>query len=59
MTDEVLLNRLEWRLFETMFEGCLLDDRLGRNHYDVGAWVVRMRADELSRLIDMARKGQA
>jgi hypothetical protein len=59
MTDEELLDRLEWRLFDTMFEGCLLDNHLGRNHYDVGAWGVRMRADELSRLIDLARKGQA
>lgn len=58
MTDEELLRRLEHRLFDTMLEGCLIDDHLGRNHYDVGAWVVRMRVDELSRLIDMARKGQ-
>jgi hypothetical protein len=59
MTDKELLDRLEHRLFDEMFEGCLLDDHLGRNHYDVGAWGVRMRADELSRLIDMARKRQA
>ena len=59
MTDDELLNQLEHRLFDTMFEGCLMDDHLGRNRYDVCAWGVRMRADELSRLIDMARKGQA
>ena len=59
MTDEQLLTRLEQRLFQTMFEGCWTDDELGREHHDTGSWIVRMRADELSRLIDMARKGQS
>ena len=55
MTDEELLEKFETMVLYTMLEGCLMDDHLGRSKYDVGSWVVRLRADQLSRLIDMAR----
>jgi hypothetical protein len=56
MSDDELLDRLEHRLFDTMFEGCLMDNHLGRTAHYPGEWSVSMRADQLSRLIDMARR---
>jgi hypothetical protein len=57
MTDEELLEKFEAMVLYTMLEGCLIDDHLGRSKYEVGAWSVSLRADQLSRLIDMAKAG--
>ena len=58
MTDEELLAMAEARVIFSMLEGCMMDDHLGRKVYAPGSWVVTLRADQMSRLIDMAR-GQA
>ena len=55
MTDEELLEKIEARVLYAMLDGCSIDDHLGRSKYDVGSWSVSLRADQLSRLIDMAR----
>jgi hypothetical protein len=55
MTDEELLAAVEARVLLAMLEGCMLYDHLGRKVYDPGSWVATLRADHLSRLIDMAR----
>jgi hypothetical protein len=54
MTDEELLAMAEARVIFSMLEGCMMDDHLGRKVYDPGSWVVTLRADHLSRLIDLA-----
>jgi hypothetical protein len=55
MTDEELLAMAEARVIFAMLEGCMLYDHLGRKVYAPGSWVVTLRADQVSRLIDMAR----
>jgi hypothetical protein len=55
MTDEELLAMAEARVIFSMLERCMLDDHLGRKVYDPGSWVVTLMADQVSRLIDMAR----
>ena len=55
MTDEELLAMVEARVLFAMLEGCMMDDHLGRKVFDPGPWVVTLRADQISRLIDMAR----
>jgi hypothetical protein len=55
MTDEELLAMAEARVIFSMLEGCMMDDHLGRKVYAPGSWVVTLRADQVSRLIDMAR----
>jgi hypothetical protein len=57
MTDEEFLFFLERKVFLKMLDGCLIDDHLGNKKYDVGSWSVSLRADQLSRLIDMAKAG--
>jgi hypothetical protein len=57
MTDEELLRTLESRVFYTMFNGCFIETHLGNPKHDTGSWAVTLRADELSRLIDMAKEG--
>jgi hypothetical protein len=62
MTDEELLAAVEARVLFAMLEGCMMYDYLGRKVYNPGSWVATLRADHLSRLIDMARsleKGQS
>jgi hypothetical protein len=55
MTDEELLAMAEARVIFAMIEGCMMDDHLGRKVFDPGPWSVTLRADQVSRLIDMAR----
>jgi hypothetical protein len=55
MTDEELLAMAEARVIFAMLEGCMMDDHLGRKVFDPGPWTVTLRADQISRLIDMAR----
>jgi hypothetical protein len=58
MTDKELLDNLDARVMYTMLSGCEMDSHLGRKTYDPGSWAVSLRADELCRLLDLA-KGQA
>jgi hypothetical protein len=55
MTDEELLDAIEAKVLLAMLQGCEMDDHLGRKVFDPGSWVVTLRADQMSRLIDMAR----
>jgi hypothetical protein len=55
MTDKEFLEWLEAKALYAMFSGCFVSDHLGEKKYDVGCWSVGLRADELSRLVDMAR----
>lgn len=55
MTDKELLEYVEAKVIEAMLNGCELMDHLGEKHDDIGAWSVSLRADTVSRLIDMAR----
>ena len=56
MTDEELLEKMEARVWYAMLDGCWIYDHLGDMQCDVGSWSVSLRADQLSRLIDMARE---
>jgi hypothetical protein len=55
MDDEELLDAIEAKTLLAMLQGCDMDDYLGRKVFDPGPWVVTLRADQMSRLIDMAR----
>ena len=55
MTDEELIEYAETKVHAEMLRGCEIDDYLGRKSYDTGSWTVTLRADLMSRLIDMAR----
>jgi hypothetical protein len=55
MTDEEFLEAMELKAMQAMFSGCLTLDHLGYKKYDTGCWSVGLRADQLSRLIDLAR----
>ena len=53
---EELLEKMEARVWYAMLDGCWIYDHLGDMQCDVGSWSVSLRADQLSRLIDMARE---
>ena len=55
MNDEEFLEAMEAKAIWAMLSGCFTQDHLGEKKYDVGCWSVGLRADELSRLIDLAR----
>ena len=55
MNDEELLEKIEAQVLYAMLDGCLMDDHLKHEEYNVGSWAVGLRADQLSRLIDIAR----
>lgn len=57
MNDQELLEYVETKVIEKMLDGCEIDDHLGNRGYDIGSWSVSLRADTVSRLIDMAKKG--
>jgi hypothetical protein len=59
MTDEEFLDAIEAKVLFVMLQGCAMDDYLGRNVFDPAPWVVTLRADQMSRLIDMARSNRA
>jgi hypothetical protein len=59
MTDEEFLDAIEARVLFAMLQGCAMDDHLGRKVFDPAPWVVTLRADQMSRLIDMARSKSA
>ena len=56
MTDEELLDAIEAKTLFAMLQGCAMDDHLGRKVFDPGPWVVTLRADHMSRLIDLERR---
>jgi hypothetical protein len=56
MNDEELLAAVEAKVIFAMLQGCEMDDHLGRKVFDPGPWVVTLRADQMSRLIDLARR---
>ena len=56
MTDEELLDAVEAKVYWEMIRGCEVDDHLGRKSYDTGSWTVTLRADLMSRLIDLAKE---
>ena len=59
MTDEEFLDAIEARVLFAMLQGCAMDDHLGRKVFDPAPWVVTLRADQMSRLIDLARSNGA
>jgi hypothetical protein len=59
MTDEEFLGAVEARVIFAMLQGCDMDDYLGRKVFDPCPWVVTLRADQMSRLIDLAKEKQA
>ncbi len=56
MTDEEFLDAIEAKVLFAMLQGCAMDDHLGRKVIDPAPWAVTLRADQMSRLIDMARR---
>ena len=57
MTDEELLEHAETHLVYVMLSGCATETHLGYKKHDPCSWAVTFRADELSRLIDLAKEG--
>ena len=57
MTDKELLNFVEQKLFHVMIEGAACHDHLGYTDFAPGSWAVSFRADEIARLLDLAKKG--
>jgi len=58
MTDQEFLDAVEAKLFFAMLNGCAVDDHLGRKVFDPKPWAVTLRADQMSRLLDMAKAGE-
>lgn len=57
MTDEEFLESVEARVIYTMLSGCEMETHLGYKKHDPCSWAVTLRADELNRLIDLAKEG--
>jgi hypothetical protein len=55
MNDKELLDYVEQMMFMAMLNGCLIEDHLGYTIFAPGSWSVRFRADEVARLLDMAK----
>jgi hypothetical protein len=55
MNDKDFLNHVEKSVFETMLEGCFIEAHLGYEKYNPGNWQVRLNAEEVARLLDMAK----
>ena len=57
--SEELLDFVEQQMFHAMLNGCSTLDHLGYTDItadSVGSWSVRLRADEVARLLDMAKE---
>jgi hypothetical protein len=54
--DQEFLDRIETRVIYAMFSGCEIDDQLHNKKYDTGSWSTPLRADEVCRLLDMAKR---
>jgi len=57
MTDQEFLDITEEKLCFVMLNGCATDTHLGRKKVDPSSWAVTLRADDLSRLLDLAKEG--
>jgi len=57
MIDQKLLEYIEYKVFDSMLDGCRVETHLGYKHHDPGRWSVCLRADHLSRLLDLAKEG--
>ena len=57
MDDAEFLAAVEQKAMYMMFSGCEIDDHLHCKKYDVGSWSVHLRADEVCRLLDLAKRG--
>ena len=55
MDDKELLDFVEQELFYAMLGGVATLDHLGYTEFKSGSWQVSLRADEVARLLDMAR----
>ena len=55
MDDKELLDHVEQQLFSVMLSGCSVLDHLGYTDYAPGSWSVSLRADEVARLLDLAK----
>lgn len=56
MDDKELLDYVEQELFYKMIDGAATRDHLGYTDYAAGSWAVTLRADEVARLLDMAKE---
>lgn len=56
MNDKELLEWVEARLILQMLDGCAVEEHLGYKQYNPDSWAVSIRADTLSRLLDMAKE---
>jgi len=57
MIDQKLLEYIEYKVFDSMLDGCRVETHLGYKQHDPGRWSVCLRADHLSRLLDLAKDG--
>ena len=57
MNDKELLNFVEQQLFHVIIEGVATLDHIGYTDFAPGSWAVSFRADEIARLLDLAKKG--
>ena len=57
MDDADFLDLIERRVMYVMFSGCEVDDHLYNKTRDVGSWSISLRADEVGRLLDIAKRG--
>jgi hypothetical protein len=56
MDDQELLNFVEQAMFHAMLEGCFVMSNIGYTDFEAGSWSVRLSADEVARLLDMAKE---
>ena len=55
MTDKEFLDYVEQQLFSVMLSGCSIEDHVGYKEYDPGSWRVGLSAEQVARLLDMAK----
>lgn len=55
MDDKELLDYVEQMMFHAMFEGCCVMSNIGYTDFEAGSWSVRLSADQIARLLDLAR----
>lgn len=55
MDDQKLLDYVEQALFDAMLDGCFIEDSLGYKMYSPRTWRVGLNAEQVARLLDMAK----
>jgi hypothetical protein len=55
MNDKELLDFVEQEMFYAMLGGVAVLDHLGYTDFEAGSWSVSFRADQIARLLDMAK----